>query len=120
MSNQKQITFVRADGTEFVLPTKWQVCPRCNGNGSHVNSAIDDNGLTAADFDEDPDFGESYMRGDYDVTCEECDGRTTVQGVDLDRLPADVLREYEESLQEERDFQAAWRAEQRMERMMGC
>lgn len=63
---------------EFSVPFKWAVCPTCNGKGSHVNPSVDCGGLTASDFEEDPDFGESYMRGDYDVTCSECGGKRVV------------------------------------------
>ena len=34
---------------------EWEVCPTCDGRGSHVNPSIDCNGLTQEDFYEDPD-----------------------------------------------------------------
>lgn len=54
------------------------VCPTCEGRGSHVNPGIDAEGLSAEDFAEDPDFEESYFRGDYDVPCAECGGARVV------------------------------------------
>jgi len=62
------------------------VCDRCRGKGSHCNPAIDGNGLTREDFDEDPDFEESYFRGDYDVACYDCKGLRVVPVVDEDAL----------------------------------
>jgi hypothetical protein len=56
----------------------WDVCSTCAGSGSHVNPSIDSHGLTAEDFHEDPDFAESYCRGDYDVPCYDCNGRRVV------------------------------------------
>lgn len=82
---------------EVELPAKWEVCGRCEGAGKHVNPAVDGNGLTQEDFDEDPDFKEDYFRGVYDVECEECRGRTTVLVVDEEAM-----------LRERPELKAAW------------
>jgi predicted methyltransferase len=71
---------------EIELPAKFDVCSRCNGKGVHVNPSIDGNGLTQEDFDEDPDFEESYFRGDYDVCCHECDGKRVTIEPDFDAM----------------------------------
>lgn len=68
------------------LPVKWIVCPTCNGKGKHVTPGVDAGGISAEDFHDDPDFADAYMRGDYDVTCSRCDGRTTVQVADRDAM----------------------------------
>jgi hypothetical protein len=99
------------DGYEEELPCTWVVCPRCNGEGTHVNPSIDAGGLSSEDFYEDPDFAEDYMSGVYDVPCSGCGGRTTVQGLDWDALD-DVTREaYERQLEEEAAAEACRRAE---------
>ena len=70
---------------EFIgleLPAKRIICPRCDGEGKHVNPNIDGNGLSQEDFAEDPDFAESYFTGLYDVSCEECGGNRVVDIVD--------------------------------------
>lgn len=54
------------------------VCPICEGTGTYVNPAIDSQGLSAEDFNEDPDFAEDYRRGVYDVGCKCCIGRNVV------------------------------------------
>lgn len=59
---------------EVELPAEWVICGNCQGNGKHVNRAIDGHGLSREDFEEDPDFEENYFGGMYDVTCEECKG----------------------------------------------
>lgn len=66
---------------ETQLPTKRIVCPRCEGEGTHTNPAIDGNGLTAEDFYEDEDFAADYMNGKYDVLCETCRGANVVVDV---------------------------------------
>src|SRR5277367_5213950 len=85
-----------ADGeeTEHSLPAKFEVCPRCGGEGSHTNPSIDGNGLTRQDFDEDPDFEEAYFRGDYDVRCEECKGTRVKAVPDFSRWTFGQKRAY--------------------------
>ena len=61
--------------------TKFEVCETCRGSGAVVNPSIDAGGLTPEDFDEDPDFHESYMQGDYDICCPECGGEKVVPRV---------------------------------------
>jgi len=53
-------------------------CPVCKGKGSHVNPAIDGNGLSA-EMREDPEFMEEYMDGAYDVVCNNCGGQGTIE-----------------------------------------
>jgi hypothetical protein len=69
-----------------VVPAYFIVCGTCDGKGSHVNPSIDSHGLSREDFDEDPDFAESYFAGHYDVPCHECHGRRVVPDVNLDTL----------------------------------
>ena len=67
-----------AEGHEDAPPSAnkspWVICTLCHGDGKHVNPAIDAGGLTREDFEDDPDFADSYIRGDYDVTCARCGG----------------------------------------------
>ncbi len=101
---------------ETELPTRWGVCPTCNGNGTHVDPSIDCNGLTTEDFAEDPDFREEYMAGRYDTTCYECGGRRVVPEIDEERCDPKLLKAYY-------DYQAdlaSYRAECAAERRMGA
>ena len=59
--------------TSFSIPSRWEICDRCRGNGVHDNPAFA-NGISAEDFAEDEDFRENYFAGHYDVRCEECNG----------------------------------------------
>lgn len=62
--------------------SKYEVCPVCDGEGKHVNPAIDGNGITGSEMAEiladDPDFLDDYMEGMYDVVCRCCEGRRVV------------------------------------------
>lgn len=68
----------------FKLPITRIVCPKCRGNGTHVNPSVDGHGLTAEDFADDPDFAESYFSGVFDVVCKRCDGLRVVDEIDQD------------------------------------
>lgn len=76
---------------EVDIPTCFEVCPRCEGRGTHTNPAIDGHGISAEEMHEDPDFAEDYMRGVYDVQCYECDGLRVVEMPDEDRM-TDAMR----------------------------
>jgi hypothetical protein len=80
-------TLCDADGweTECTVPAKHEVCPRCDGTGSHTNPSIDGNGITASEMDEaGDDFREDYLSGVYDVRCEQCRGLRVVLAPNLD------------------------------------
>jgi len=101
---------------EYRVPVKYRVCPTCRGAGTHVNPSVDAGGLTAADFDEDPDFAEDYLGGCYDVTCYECGGERVVAVVDRKRADKAVLK-----LMDRHDRAAdLYRQEVAAERAMGA
>jgi hypothetical protein len=104
------------DGDPFKIPACYTVCPRCHGNGKHVNPSIDGHGISGDDecWDDD-DFREMYFGGGYDVTCEECDGVRVVLVVDEDRASAEQLAHYGKHQEAEWEDEAM----ARMERMYG-
>jgi len=121
MSEIKFTSFTaEGDEVEIALPARYEVCETCEGRGQHVNRAIDGNGLSREDFDEDPDFEEAYFRGDYDVACEECKGRTTVLVVDEAACKAQGLQADLEAYYEMRREEASHQAECAAERRMGA
>ncbi len=98
------------------LPVSYVVCPTCDGRGKHVNPSIDSGGLSSDDFDDDPEFRESYMRGFYDVTCYECRGKRVAPYLDRSRIDAGTLA----LLDGRAASDAAFRAEVEAERRMGA
>lgn len=99
------------------LPVKFDVCPTCRGNGSHVNPSIDCNGLSYDDFNEDPDFREEYMSGRYDVQCYGCDGKRVVPQIAEERFTQehkDILAKLRQQQEDENDFRRIQEAERRM------
>jgi hypothetical protein len=100
------------DGIEVThrLKCRWEVCGTCEGEGRHVNPSIDCGGLTREDFDRDPGFEEDYMGGAYDVTCNECKGRTTVPVIREDDPLFAEYQEYRTELYNDAAESAAERA----------
>lgn len=101
MSEPITFTYENDDGEEVEesLPTRFEVCPTCRGNGKHVNRNIDDNGITGSEWAElcaeDEDFADNYMSGMYDVTCEECNGIRVIPEIDVESLSEDQKKLYE-------------------------
>jgi len=100
---------------EVELPTKWMVCPLCNGKGTHINPSIDAGGLTWEDFEEDPDFAADYKAGMYDIPCNKCTGKRVIKVPNYDRMTTKEKEAYEKWQKEEAEYEAMVRAERRME-----
>lgn len=99
---------------EVALPTRWEVCGRCDGAGA---VALPGQSFTSEEMWEmGEEFLEDYLSGRYDEPCPSCGGRTTVAVVDEARLAPDVLASWER--QEDERWQM--RAEREAERRMGC
>ncbi len=86
---------------------KWIICPRCEGEGSHVATGIDDNGITESEMAElGEDFREDYFSGAYDVCCNCCGGSGKIRD-DEDEVGYDAVE------------RARFEAIERWERKMG-
>jgi hypothetical protein len=81
------------------IPAKFEVCSRCQGRGSHDPEAFS-GGFSQEDFDEDPDFKESYLSGEYDVRCEECGGERVTLEPDRDHASPEALAIFDDILSE--------------------
>ena len=102
---------------EVEVPCVYAVCGTCDGRGSHVNPSVDSRGISPEEFDEDPEFAESYFAGAYDVACYECRGLRVVPAPDADHLTAEVKSALEEA-EERRAADARYDAEERYTRRM--
>jgi len=115
---ENAIILYKEDGTEVELPVKFELCSRCEGKGTHVNPAVDGNGITGEEWanDWDEDSREMYMTGGYDVSCYACHGKRVVPVADRERMSDDDWREYMAQLDEDaRDAEV-----QAYELRMGC
>ena len=96
------------------VPVLFEVCGTCSGKGTHVNPSIDAHGITPEEFEEDPDFKESYFEGHYDVPCYECQGQRVVPVPDESQLSEEAKKALE-SQEEMRRIQTEEARYQRME-----
>jgi len=83
--------------SELELPTCWEICTNCKGEGHHVHDAL--RVMTSSEWHEacydDDEFAEGYMRGNYDVPCEDCNGSGKVREVDEARLTPEQRKHWE-------------------------
>jgi len=101
MSEDTHFVVYLDDDSEIDLPTKWVVCDLCDGEGKHVNSSIDSNGINLND--RPTEFWGRYMGGEFDVPCYKCHGRSTAKGIDEDACDPEHLGAWYRQ-QEERHF----------------
>jgi hypothetical protein len=124
--NMEAMTFTftqeNDDGEEvsYTLPAKFEVCPTCEGRGSHVNPSIDAGGISEDDDfwhdDEDEEGNSRYRSGFYNVTCYTCGGRNVVPAIARERADEATLKIWDAKSEDDADFEAVCRAE----RMMGA
>ena len=112
---------------ECELPCKNEVCPKCEGHGTHLTPSIGNYAYSQEEFYEafpEEEDRENYFRrgGIYDVTCERCGGKNVIQVVDESRCTTEEqkehLKKYKAHMKSEREYEAECRAERRMEAMM--
>jgi len=68
------------------LPTRWEICDYCEGEGTSCAYLGDWTGSEWAE--ESPEFQEDYFAGRYDRACPDCKGSGKILIVDLDTLEA--------------------------------
>lgn len=103
-------------GLELHLPTQWEICPTCDGEGQH-SRAVDGNGITASEWNGpewDEDSRALYLSGGYDQRCDECHGDGKIAVVDESRLTPDQLEWWTRWIESERQYHAIRAAERRM------
>jgi hypothetical protein len=95
MSRQGEIELMWYDdeGEEVThsFPSTNEVCPRCEGYGTHLTPSIGEHAYSMEEFYEsfdDEEDREAYFQrgGKYDVQCEECKGNKVVEVVDESKL----------------------------------
>ena len=122
-----EFTYENDDGDEDVheLPSKFEVCSRCEGHGTHLHPDIGSHGYSSQEFAEefDDEEREQYFMhgGRYDVTCESCGGNRVVSVVDeetceKDPKLAELLKRWQENVRAEADYAR----ECEFERRLGC
>lgn len=102
------------DENEIRIPTRYEVCDRCHGEGNHDAW---DGGMTATEMHEQGDeFIEDYAAGHYSVPCTECKGQRVVAVIDELRATPEQLAAWEKHADDEYEYRAMAAAE----RAAGC
>jgi RecJ-like exonuclease len=105
------IVFCGDDETEIRIPSRFEVCDRCRGEGTHD---CFEGGMTTSEMHEQGgEFIEDYFAGHYSVPCTECKGKRVVAVIDERRATPEQLAAYEthlDDMYEDRAMAAAERA----------
>lgn len=113
MKSDTEIVFEDAEGNEHKLPTKFEVCPHCEGRGSSSEYL---GSWSAEEWSrEDDEFKEDYLEGRYDRSCETCNGLRVIPVVNEEQCDPILYKEYLEYQQELRDSAEIQRQERLME-----
>ncbi|NIM21867.1 MAG: hypothetical protein GTN64_05535 [Candidatus Latescibacteria bacterium] len=78
------------------LPARFEVCSGCGGEGTELGYGLKGLAFSAEQMNEDPDFRESYFRGDFDRPCSTCSGRRVELVPDAGRMTFRELRRFKE------------------------
>lgn len=117
MADTRRVTVEDEQGLEHTLPTRFEVCDRCEGHGTHTNPSIDGNGISADEWngpDWDDESRHMYLSGGYDVRCEECHGERVVSVVDEERCEPALLALWHAKLEDDAAYAREVQAERRM------
>jgi hypothetical protein len=111
-ATKRTYTLLDDEGEPVSLPTKFELCSRCQGAGTHVHPSIDGNGITQSEWAEwDEDDRETYRSGGYDVCCETCKGERVVAVPDLEKCTFAQKRALVKQRRAERDYQRDYDSE---------
>jgi hypothetical protein len=102
---------------------KWEICGCCRGGGGVDHPAFS-NGITSSEWAEmSHDEQDSYMRGDYDVQCDPCEGSGKIKVGDVSLMTfaeKRVMVRYRQVQRVEAEIERQFAAEIAAERRMGC
>jgi hypothetical protein len=97
------------------LPAHWAICYHCDGDGkSSAHLGV----FTREDFDEDPDFMEDYIAGEYDVPCPCCKGSGKLLEIGRDRCTTEDQRKALAHLDDEAEYRRESFEERKRESLM--
>lgn len=114
----------QGEDVEIEIPAKYEVCDRCEGEGSHLTPSIGEHAYSEEEFREafDEEEREQYFTrgGMYDVVCIDCKGLRVVLVVDEDACKRDGKLTELTQYNEHKDQEASYVREREAERRMGA
>src|SRR5579871_2228948 len=109
MEATMEVTYWDGDDEVTVqLPSKFEVCPRCEGHGTHLNPNIGQHAYSREEFEEafsDDEDREQYFKrgGIYDVSCEQCSGKRVIEVPDPKAMNAEQKAHFKAYTKSERE-----------------
>lgn len=137
MLGSMEVSYENEDGEEITvdLPCKKVICPECHGEGAVLCAGMRGVAFTQEDMGEweEEERAEYFKhglhkksktpKGRYDEVCDHCDGEKVIDEVDetlLDEEQKIHFDLWQDSENLKGEYDRAYAAESRMERMMGC
>jgi RecJ-like exonuclease len=96
------------------LPSKWEICTACRGEGHRALHGIAITQDEWADWDDEDK--ETYRTGGYDTPCDNCDGSGKVRTLDEDHASPKMIEAWHEWIADEMETHQI----EQMERQMGA
>lgn len=91
---------------KLLCPAERAVCPACDGDGTELRGSLKGMAFSSEEMNEDPEFRESYFRGDYDTHCSTCNGNKVVDEADIEKLPENLQADYWRNVEEDQRHEA--------------
>ncbi len=119
------VTYENEDGEEVAteIPSKFEVCSRCEGHGTHLHEAIGSHAYSAEEFFEsfdEEERGEYFRRGGmYDVQCELCHGKRVTEEPDEKACTTPWQKAALQALKEQWQAEVEYERERDAERRYG-
>lgn len=110
------LTIENDGGEEIEIPSRFEVCPTCEGRGQHSRrfGAIAMEDFMGPDWDDDS--RDDYLSGRYDERCEECQGKRVVSVADRARCTPEQIKLIDADFESRCEMRAIEEAERRF----GC
>lgn len=113
--------YTNRDEIKVNFPACWVICPDCEGCATDRghNVECDGGGFTTSEWNEqDEDFREAYLRGDYDQPCLFCKGLGRIQIINEDAVTGwrakILLKAFHDQMRDNAEIDAIQAAERRM------
>lgn len=102
---------------EQTLPTCWAICDTCQGHGTDRGASVecDGGGFTSSEWaEQDEDFKQDYLAGNFDRPCGTCGGPGKVLVADRSQTTPEQNKQYDAQLKDDADYESLCAAERRM------
>lgn len=91
----------------ITVDSRYIVCPKCNGHGVHFRNDLDEDYLIDSMIEDgDYDGLDDYMKGDYDQSCDDCDGMRVINDPILPEWASKAISDWYECERQDKMYAA--------------